>query len=290
MELSGIIAALLSAASWALGTVLFERLGKTIPYAGITFLKGVFSLVLMIMIVFICGDLMSIGLSDAIILIASGIVGIAIGDTLFFKSLQDLGAKVQVLFFLLGQIITMVLSYLLLGDVLSVREYLGAIVLLAGIMIVTWGKQEDHPNKIRGIVGGFLSIMCFSISTIMVKYTDEQIDIVSATFYRMLASTIIMTIVGASRKKIMTWITPLKDSKVLSLFLFNVIVITLGGFVLSMYSIKTLSVSLASVLSTTEPVFVLVFAYLISKEKIRKQEAIGAIICLVGLYFIVAHA
>lgn len=290
MEFIGIIAALSSAASWAFGTVVFEKLGKVVPYAGITFLKGVFSLLLMLLIVLLCGDFKTITLHDFIILTASGIIGIAIGDSLFFKSLQDLGAKIQVLYFLLGQIVTMILSFLLLGDVLSISEYVGAIVLLIGIIIVTWGKQEDHPNKLRGVLGGFLSILCFSISTIMIKYTDEQIDVISASFYRMLAGTIIMTIIGTTGKRISAWISPLKDKKILTLFLVNVFVITVGGFILSMYAIKTISVSLASVLSTTEPVFVILFAYLVNKDSIKKKEIIGAIISIVGLLFIVAHA
>ena len=289
MEFIGILTALFSAASWAFGTVAFEKLGKVVPYAGITFLKGVFSLFLMLLLVLICGNLKSISLHDSLILTISGIIGIAIGDSLFFKSLQDLGAKIQVLYFLLGQIVTMVLSFLLLGDILSVNEYLGAIVLLFGVIIVTWGKQEDHPNKIRGVIGGFLSILCFSVSTIMIKYTDEQIDIISASFYRMLAGTIIMTIIGTTGKRIRAWISPLKDKKVLALFLINVLVITVGGFVLSMYTIKNISVSLASVLSTTEPIFVIIFAYLVNKETIKKKEIIGAIISIIGLLFIVVH-
>ena len=51
MEWIGIIAALGSAASWAFATVVFDRLGKLIPAAGMTFFKGVFSLVLMVVLI-----------------------------------------------------------------------------------------------------------------------------------------------------------------------------------------------------------------------------------------------
>lgn len=289
MEILGIIAALGSAASWAFATVVFDRLGKVIPYAGITFLKGFFSILLMLLLVAIVGDFKEVSPHDAIILIASGIIGIAVGDTLFFKSLQDLGAKVQVLYFMLGQIITMLLSFFLLGDMLTVEEYIGAMILLCGIIIVTWGKQEDHPNKTRGIIGGFLSILCFSISTIMIKFTEADIDVISASFYRMLAGTLIMTLFGLTTHKMKSWIAPLKNVKTLVLFFINVIVITIGGFILSMYAIKTISVSLASILSTTEPVFVLLLAYLINREKVNKRELIGATVSIIGLLIIILH-
>ena len=289
MEILGIIAALGSAASWAFATVVFDRLGKVVPYAGITFLKGFFSIILMLMLVVIAGDFKTVSPHDAVVLVASGIIGIAVGDTLFFKSLQDLGAKMQVLYFMLGQIVTMLLSFLLLGDVLTLEEYTGAMILLCGIVIVTWGRQEDHPNKSRGIIGGFLSILCFSVSTVMIKFTEDDIDIVSASFYRMLAGTLIMTLFGLTTHKMKSWITPLRDYKTLALFLLNVVVITIGGFILSMYAIKSISVSLASILSTTEPVFVLLLAYLINHEKVSKRELIGTAVSIIGLLIIILH-
>lgn len=289
MEYIGILAALASAASWGFGTVMFDRLGKVVPYAGITFLKGAMSIVLIALLAIWHGGLVDIALTDFLYLALSGIIGIAIGDTLFFKSLQDLGAKVQVLYFMLGQVVTMLLSFLFLGDILSIQEYAGAAVLLIGIMIVTWGKQEDHPNKQRGILLGLLSILCFSVSSIMVKVAIGDIDVISATFYRMIFGTASVLFVGVGAGKIKSWIAPLHEAKTALLFILNVIVITIGGFMLSMLAIKEISVSLASILSTTEPVFVLVLAYFINHERPTKREILGAAIVVVGLLIIVNY-
>lgn len=283
----GIIVALLSAASWAFATVVFDRIGKVVPYVGITFLKGIFSIILMIVLLIFTGGLHDIGIWEFSFLSLSGIIGISLGDSLFFKSLQDLGAKVQVIFFLLGQIFTMVLSLLLLGELLSLEQYIGAVVLLTGIVIVIWGKQDNHPNKGRGFVCGLLSILCFSVSAIMVKMVIAEVEVITATFYRMLFGTIFTLGFGVVGKQLPSWIKPLKDKRLLILFILNVFVITYGGFLLSMVAIKLISVSLVSVLGTTEPVFVLLFAYLINKEKITKQEVIGTMITLIGLFIII---
>lgn len=286
MEWIGIIAALGSAASWAFATVVFDRLGKVIPAAGMTFFKGLFSLVLMFVLILCTGGFDALNLHDFFFLALSGIIGISIGDTLFFRSLQDLGAKVQVLYFMLGQIVTMLLSFLLLSEVLSVEEYAGAMILLCGIIIVTIGKQEDHPNKVRGIIGGFASILCFSISSIMVKVSIVDVGVPTATFWRMFFSTVSVMFIGFTSKRFVTWYTPLKETKTLLLFLLNVVVITYGGFLLSMVAIKYITVSLASVLSATEPVFVLILAFLINHERVAKRELIGAAITIVGLLII----
>lgn len=283
----GIIVALLSAASWAFATVVFDRIGKVVPYVGITFLKGIFSIILMIVLLIFTGGLHSVEIWDFSFLALSGIIGISLGDSLFFKSLQDLGAKVQVVFFLLGQIFTMILSLLLLGELLSLEQYIGAVVLLIGIVIVIWGKQKNHPNKVRGIVCGLLSILCFSVSAIMVKMSIAEVEVVTATFYRMLFGTVFTLGFGVVGQQLPSWIKPLKDKRLLVLFILNVFVITYGGFLLSMVAIKLISVSLVSVLGTTEPVFVLLFAYLINKEGITKQEVIGTLITLIGLFIII---
>lgn len=289
MEWIGIIAALGSAASWAFATVVFDRLGKLIPAAGMTFFKGLFSLVFMLILILCTGGFDQLSIHDFFFLALSGIIGISIGDTLFFRSLQDLGAKVQVLYFMLGQIVTMLLSFLLLGELLSVEEYIGATILLCGIIIVTIGKQEDHPNKVRGILGGFASILCFSISSIMVKVSIADVGVPTATFWRMFFSTVSIMFIGFTSKRFVTWYTPLKQVRTLLLFLLNVVVITYGGFLLSMLAIKQITVSLASVLGATEPIFVLLLAFLINHERVSKRELLGAVITISGLLIIILN-
>lgn len=289
MEWLGIIAALGSAASWAFATVVFDRLGKLIPAAGMTFFKGLFSLALMIILILFTGGFDHVSTHDFLFLALSGILGISIGDTLFFRSLQDLGAKVQVLYFMLGQVVTMLLSFMLLGEILSIEEYLGATILLLGIIIVTIGKQEDHPNKVRGIIGGFASILCFSLSSIMVKVSIADVGVPTATFWRMFFSTVSIMFIGFTSRRFISWYTPLKQAKTLLLFLLNVVVITYGGFLLSMMAIKHITVSLASVLSATEPVFVLILAYLVNQDRATKRELIGAAITIAGLLIIILN-
>lgn len=289
MEWIGIIAALGSAASWAFATVVFDRLGKVIPAAGMTFFKGLFSLVLMLILILCTGGFDPLGIRDFFFLALSGIVGISIGDTLFFRSLQDLGAKVQVLYFMLGQVVTMLLSFLLLGEILSIEEYIGATILLCGIIVVTIGKQEDHPNKARGIIGGFASILCFSLSSIMVKVSIADVGVPTATFWRMFFSTVTVMFVGFTSTRFARWVAPLKQARTLWLFLLNVVVITYGGFLLSMLAIKHITVSMASVLSATEPVFVLMLAFLINRERVTKRELMGAVITIAGLLIILLN-
>jgi drug/metabolite transporter (DMT)-like permease len=46
---------------------------------------------------------------------------------------------------------------------------------------------------------------------------------------------------------------------------------------------------LASVLSTTEPIFVLVFAYIVNKELATGRELIGAMVAISGLLLLILN-
>jgi len=285
MMIIGIITAILSAASWAMGAILFNKIGKFIPASGTTFIKGVLSLLLLLLIILFVG-LEKVDLNMLIMLALCGVLGIAIGDTLFFTSLQALGPKIQVLFLVLGQVVVMLLSYVFLNEVHSQIQYFGAIVVIIGVIIVIWDKQSKTSTRLKGIITGCLSIICFSVSIIIVKTVLSEVSVLTVTFYRLLFGTVSIFVFGALQWKLRNWIAPLKDTKLLLLLFIAVVIITYGGFLLSTLSIKYIDVSIASILYSTEPIFVFLFANFINKEAISKKELAGATVTLIGVFLV----
>ena len=56
---------------------------------------------------------------------------------------------------------------------------------------------------------------------------------------------------------------------------------------MSVLALKYIDVSIASILSTTEPLFTLLFAFLINKDKPTRKEIIGALIAMVGVLMMI---
>lgn len=286
MFVIGIFIAAMSAASWAMGTILFERIGAKMAAASLTFFKSLFSLCFMALLMTVFGWEIPSG-RQLFLLALSGIVGISIGDTLFFDSLQCLGAKVQILYFIMGQVVTIFLSYLILGEVLTVVQYIGSIIILAGVLTVIVGKQDEHPNKLKGVIEGFLSMVCYSISIIVVKHVVDEVSAVTVTFYRMMFSAVFVLVGGFVGGHLREWAKPLRDTKLLALFLVNVVIVTYGGFLMSVLALKYLDVAIASIIATTEPVFGFVFVYLLYKDKPRVREVAGAVVALCGVFLMI---
>jgi drug/metabolite transporter (DMT)-like permease len=289
LVLIGIIAALASAASWALGAILFKKIGENVSPFGMTLTKGIFGVILLGLALLIQG-IEIIPLNATCMLFISGIIGITIGDTLFFASLQYLGAKVQIIFFMLGQIITAILGLLILKEMPFLMQWIGIFITLLGVLVVLWDKIFSNSNSktaIKGIVLGLLAMFCFSVSLIIAKKAMISISTLSAVFIRMTAGTLGMLIYGLFVNKVRSWLNPFQNRNMLLFFFGSVCIVTFGGFWLSLVSLKHLDVAVASALGTVEPLFVLPLAFFILKEKITKVELIGAALTIAGVIFII---
>ncbi len=287
--LIGMSAALLSAASWAVGAILFKRLGELASPFGMTLSKGIVSVVLLgVVLIFIGYE--SIPLHAAGLLFLSGILGIAIGDTLFFAALQDLGPNALIVFFMSGQILTALLAVVFLGEVPPPAVWGGIIITVVGIGIVLWAKilrdDEKRSSGIRGIILGSLFMLSMSVSIIIAKPALDSVSTVWATFIRMAAGSLGILLFGVCTKKVSDWINPFLNKRMLALFITSVAVVTFGGFWLSIVAIKYVDVAIANTLGATEALFVLPLSYFFLKEKIAPLEIVGTLLAVCGVIVI----
>ena len=288
-EAVGMMAALGSAASWAVGSILFKRLGEKISPLAMTLAKGVISVILLGLTLVLTGY-NSLPQQALLLLIVSGLLGIALGDTFFFAALQDLGPHLLVLLLMLGQVLTIIFALLFLGETPTLLTWWGIVLVISGIGLVMWTRlrlsEEKQASRLRGIAWGLLSVLCLSLSIILAKKGLESISAIQATFIRMLAGTTGMMFFGLGTGQIKRWVKPFKDFQLSGLFLVSVGIITFGGFWLSLVAIKYVDVSVANTLNSTEPLFVLPLAAVFLKEKIGFNSIIGTAIATLGIVFI----
>lgn len=288
-ELIGINAALLSAASWALGATLFKQIGDFASPLAITLSKGMVSIILLSMALFFV-DYTAIPWQDLSLLCLSGILGVAVGDTLFFAALRDLGPTALIVFFMSGQILTALLAMVFLGEIPPTQTWCGIAITTIGIGAVMWAKiasdQDRKTTRIRGVLLGTLFMLCMSASVIIAKPCLASVSTVWATLIRLTAGTLCILLLGICTGKINDWINPFLDKNRLILFLISVCVVTFGGFWLSLVAIKYVGIAIANTLGATEALFILPLSYFFLKERIEKIEVFGTIVATVGILLI----
>jgi len=215
----------------------------------------------------------------------SGVLGIALGDTLFFAALKRLSPSTLIVFLTSGQILTALLAVLLLGETPTPRAWTGIGLVIVGITVALWSNVsgERQVSQRQGLVLGAFSVLCMSFSMVMAKKGLGEVSAMQALFVRMLAAGTGLLLLNTFQSRSADWLTPFKQTGLLGQFFASVCVITFGGFWLSLLAIKRLDLSVANTLNSVEPLFVLPLAVCFLKEKVKPAAWIGAVIAVVGI-------
>ena len=288
----GIAAALGSAFSWALGAILFKRIGESMSPLAMTLAKALVSVVLLgIALVFL--GFTAIPSRDLAYLVGSGLVGIAVGDSLFFAALQHLGPQTLVVLMMVGQVLTALLALIFLGERPSAKAWAGIACVIVGVTIVLWANLsgERQRSRVRGIMLGLLSIVCMAVSLILAKQglgepsaaQETMQQTMQGTCVRMLSGAVGLALFGLFTGKLRAWFAEGRDARLAGSFLFAVCVVSFGGFWLSLLAIRHVDVAIANTLNSMEPVFVLPLAAIFLKERITPAQVIGTLTALGGV-------
>jgi drug/metabolite transporter (DMT)-like permease len=291
-HVTGVFAALASAASWAVGTMLFKRIGTEFSALAMTLVKSLLSLALLaIVLIFVGWTRVSVSSLGSLIL--SGIIGIAVGDTCFFAALQRLRVHQLIVLMMLAPAMTLIMAILFLGEMPSRFAWLGIVMVLTGVCVtlaadLRHGKGPEGTPA--GIVFGFLAILCMGGSVIIAKVGLGEIPALQATFLRMSAGFIGMLTVALAKRQITASLEPLRRASLQGRFMVAVTIVTFGGFWLSLFAVKRLDVSVANTLLATEPLFALPLSVLWLRERPVALAWSGAAIALPGALLLAFNA
>jgi drug/metabolite transporter (DMT)-like permease len=282
--LIGAAAALASAGSWALGSVLFRRLGDVLAPVVLTAAKGVAGAAMLALVFWPLATEPVAGGAWPL-LIGSGLLGIAVGDTLFFMALNRLGAQAVVLLLTLGQVLTVLLAVLWLGERPGPLGWTGIALVIAGVTVVMWLRMGNEGGRTRrtGILCGLGAVVCMAVSIVIAKQALEAGEnSVQATLIRMLAGTAGAVVLGVVTGQKLGQFRPALRPEFAGFFLLSVAVVTFGGFWLSLFAVQHAGVAIASTLGSLEPVLVLPFAAILLRERITAPIAAGTAAATLG--------
>jgi len=223
---------------------------------------------------------------------ASGLLGIALGDTLFFKSLAYLGPRLLLALGTLGPVVTVILAVIFLKERPPFIVWIGMALTIGGVSWVLWERssvKNAEKKRAEGIKYGLLSILCASTAIILAKAGVASVSALQATFIRLLFGAIGLLLWAGASRQISNWLSPFKNMNLLGAILMTVFIAVFGGFWLFLAAIKYTDVSTATILNSTTPLFILPMTALILKEKISLRAIAGAGVAVAGVILIFLH-
>ncbi len=286
LELIGILAALGSAATWAVGALLMKPFAERLPAMGLAFAKGVFGLVILGLAMLALGH-QSLTWQTFWVLFLSGVLGIGVADTLFFKALRELSSHSVVQLMLLGQVATIGMAVGFLGEDLAGLEWAGVSMVVLGVAVVLTGPGDTNGQgaSVRGVLYGVVSVLAMAVSATMAKGVLDEVDAVTATFIRIAGGVVSLFLLAPvfylGRGN---WLSPLlSDWRLAMRFCVIATFVTFGGFFLSLLAMKLTPLAIANTLLSTEPLFVLLIMGLFYREAPDARRLLGSLIGVVGV-------
>lgn len=290
----GVVMALGSTASWALCGVLFKKLGERLDPVGMTAVKSLAASLFLAPLLFFIGGAAAGG-RDMLLLAASGIIGIAIGDCFFFAALGQLSPLLlTILLLTCPNVFSGILGVLCLGEMPSVPVWCGIALIMGAMALLMFPVEQGDGGKstVKGVLLGVVSFICSSVSTVIAKpvMTGEAgVSPFAVTFYRMAAGGLVLAVFALCSGKVKVWARPFMDVRYGAGFMGVTAVVAFGGFGLSMAAFKYLDVVTAGALLSLEPLFVLPFMVLFGHHKVKIRELAGMALAVAGVLLIVLN-
>jgi len=279
------LAALASAAAWALGTVLWRRIGEEISPFSMNLGKGLLGCL------FLAAGLLvappgAMSARDFLFLGASGIFGIALGDTLFFLSLMHLGASLSSLMGTLVPVTVAFAAVAFLGERPTPAAWAGILLTVCGVAWVVRERRtrrDEVRSTTRGVVLRLLSVLCMTAGILLAKVGVRSVPTVQAALVRMAWGVGGLALWGLLTRRLGAWTAPLLRPRLLGKVALIVAVVVFGGFWLSLLALKNIDASLAGALGSTTPLFIIPIAGIMLGERVSARAAVATAVAVGGV-------
>ena len=164
--------AILTALCWSCGVIFFEIAGRVLNSLQISLLKNIVGVLGFISFIILQGDPFPDFIEqEYLILIISGIIGVAIGDILFLASLRRIGSSLSAIVSTGYTISIFILAFLMFGEVISFISYLGGVLVILGVVIGTIDRDLEKTPKyiLYGVSFGLLANLCTAYSVLLLR-------------------------------------------------------------------------------------------------------------------------
>lgn len=287
----GEILSLSFAISWSFALILFKKAGESVPPFVLNLFKNTLGIICFIITILLFNFEMNFK-NDAIdyfLLILSGIIGIGISDTLFFMSLNRIGASLIAIVDCLHSPFVILLSIIFLKESISLLQLMGAILIISGILITTkrnFAWNLATPKLLWGYLFGILSAFGMAIGDVITKPLLNNYPIHFVFTLKLFGGLITLWTILIFLKG--------KKRVFMPLFNRNAIYYTLPASFIGAYlalmlwggGLKYAKASIAAILGQTSNIITFILAGLILKESIDKNKIIAILLAILGIFCI----
>jgi len=278
-----------SALAWAVAVILFRVSGRSVHPVGLNLAKNFLALAFILPTLLILGEPLApaVPASSVGLLLLSGILGIAVSDTLFFYALNRLGASLTAIVDCFYSPFVIALSFVLLGERLTLMQLAGAALVVSAVLTLSKeGKAEKIERKdlVLGILFGILAMFFVAFGIVMVKPILGGLSVYWATFVRLAGGAAALGLLVPLLRNRRAILGPLFDPRNWKALVPAAFFGSYLSLILWMGGMKYAKASVAAILNQLNTIFIVIIAAIVLKEKLTGWKLLAVALAFVGAY------
>lgn len=292
------VAALGAAFTWAAGGLIAFGPTKALGGPRLTRLRMYWVAFALVAIASLFGDWGTLGTREVLLLGASGVVGLALGDAALFSAYWILGPRRTGILFAANAPIAAILSAVVFDERFSIPALFGSILVMAGVSLAigfgTRPGQSHHWEAIRGhlwlgVAFGLLGAAGQAVGVLLADPAFEtDIDPWAAAAVRAIVGlAVLVAMRGYFERRARVPFPARIGWKLWGVIIVSGTVSMVIGKTLVLIALGNGDPGIVSVLVSTSPAMQLPLIWLITKERPAAGAWVGAVLASVGTAMIV---
>lgn len=308
MPATGFIFAFAATACWAIAAFPLTTASRLIPVTSMNHLRLLLSTIL-IMIVALIADthgflqlFTSTSSSAWLWLGLSGIVALVIGDFFSFRSYAILSPQKGSVLTTLSPTSALLFGIILVNEHINWIGIAGMCITIGGVMSISLGRSQrnaipdhGHGSVAKGILYGILAAVCHGGALALSKKgfmlqaeEGHPVSWSGATFIRIASACMLVYIISIARGQLKEVWSHISDSRkgimnTVTGSVFNPVL----SVALSMITILYINVAVAQTIFAMVPLFALMIAFFVYREKITVRSMLGVFVALIGVALLI---
>jgi drug/metabolite transporter (DMT)-like permease len=281
----GALAALGSAVAWAVTSLLARSLMSELGSVGLNAIRSTIGGALLIAWVLAtagAGAFTAISASAWLLLGLSIVTAIALGDTVFFESTRAIGVGRAMTISTTYPLGAAVIAAAFLDEPVTVPIAVGSLVTMAGLVLIVapWAERAPEERFWFGVGAAAIASLAWAVSTVLVKPPLSEMGPVTAQAIRLPVASMVLWLTPWARSVPRAFV---RSSRAVQIRIAILGAITSVSSVMFVAGVKHAGVAVASILSSTAPMFAIPFAVVFLGERITLRAFLGIVLTLAGI-------
>ncbi len=226
------------------------------------------------------------GSGDTMILLLSGVVGLALGDWLYFLGLTHIGVGRTLILTQATPVLTALAAWPLLGEELHPLQWLGVVTVVGGGVLAESQRVRDWRADRVGLLAAAGAAVAWSVANLMLHWGMAHTEPMTGGAIRLAGGTMGIVLLAALRGRTRAALRTAVSPRSFRVFLWPALVGTVLGMGFLAGAFKWSKQGVASAMASTVPLFSIPLAAVFLHERPGWRGWVGAALVVLGVVLV----